>query len=100
VSRRTAEHIDAMFPPEQRGHVSAVLLTQCGNNLPGLERLSGIELERFHFAALKLSGGHVTELEAAVHLAQMDWRDMLVAAGFSDDLKAHLSWIPIQSSER
>ena len=42
----------------------------------------------------KRSGGNIVDLLNAVHLAQTDLRDLLMAAGFGFDAKAHLSWEP------
>jgi hypothetical protein len=50
------------------------------------------------FAALKLSEGRLDRLEEAIKLAQTDWRDLLVAAGFAHDVEAHLNWLPAASS--
>ena len=48
----------------------------------------------FVFAALKLSGGDLGELRSAIRLAKADWRDLLVAAGFAEDVGAHKRWLP------
>jgi hypothetical protein len=50
--------------------------------------------DRIHFAVLKLSDGNFAQLEEAVHLAQRDWSDLLMAAGFGSDIHAHLKWLP------
>ena len=68
-------------------------IQRCGNNLFSLETLDPIELERFQFAALKLSGGSLEGLRRAVHLAETDWRDLLTAAGFGEDVFAHSYWL-------
>jgi hypothetical protein len=52
------------------------------------------QLERFRFSALKLSGGKLDKLRQAVELAQQDWRDLLMAAGFGDDVTEHERWLP------
>lgn len=36
--------------------------------------------------------GEPDKFLAAVELAQLDWRDVLMAAGFGNDLEAHLRW--------
>jgi hypothetical protein len=51
-------------------------------------------VERIRFAALKLSEGSIARLKQAVLLANTDWRDLLVFAGFGGDPSAHKSWIP------
>jgi hypothetical protein len=43
-------------------------------------------------SALKLSGGRMDKLREAVKLANTDWRDLLVAAGFADSVDAHKHW--------
>jgi len=32
----------------------------------------------------------------AIELAKADWRDLLMAAGFGEDVRAHEFWIPNQ----
>jgi hypothetical protein len=51
-------------------------------------------LERIRSAAVRVSGGVVGELREALALAALDWRDLLVAAEFADDVDAHVRWIP------
>jgi hypothetical protein len=49
--------------------------------------------ERIAAAALKLSHGSISKLEAALRLSRLDWRDALMAAGFGDDVAAHDRWL-------
>jgi hypothetical protein len=51
-------------------------------------------LERYRYAALKLSGGDLGRLRQAIELAKSDWRDLLVAAGFAENVRAHKNWNP------
>jgi len=51
-------------------------------------------LERIRFAVLKLSGGSQFALLYALRCAQIDWRDVLAAAGFADSTTAHEAWAP------
>ena len=71
-----------------------LLVTRCGSNLPFNEEADGRSLERIRFAALKLSDGDLAKLRAAIELAQIDSRDVLVAAGFGHDVRAHEAWFP------
>ena len=71
-----------------------LLRTDCADNLPFCEELTAASLERIRYAVLKISGGSVSKLVDAVLLAQEDWRDALVAAGFGDDSSAHETWWP------
>jgi hypothetical protein len=46
-------------------------------------------MERVRFAVLKLSGGDLEKLRKAIKLAQTDWRDLLMAAGFGHDVNVY-----------
>ena len=81
-----------MFPSGQDREVVKLLQTKCGNNLPFLERETPYGLERVRFAPLTLSQGSMEKLRAAVKLANADWRDLLVAAGFADAADVHKHW--------
>jgi hypothetical protein len=50
-------------------------------------------IERIRAAALKRSGGSLSELEDALRLAGQDWRDLLMAVGFGEKLNAHDVWL-------
>jgi hypothetical protein len=95
LSEATWEKIRAIFPSTEHDEVAELLQSQCGNNLPFLGKETTEGLERFRFAALKLSGGSMDKLRAAVKLANRDWRDLLVAAGFADSVDAHKDWKPV-----
>jgi hypothetical protein len=49
-------------------------------------------MERIRFAAIRLSKGNMLELLKAIDVARMDWRDVLVAAGFGLQVGAHETW--------
>ena len=93
----TEKRIALLFPFEERAFVREVLSDHCGRNLPFIEHSDEVKLERVQFAALKLSEGKLDKLDRAVALAKRDWRDLLVAAGFAEDINAHLSWLPAQA---
>ena len=96
LSRETEKRISLLFPPDEQQLVRTVLFEECGNNLALLEKLDERKLERFQFAALKLSEGKLDKLNDAIALAKADWRDLLMAAGFGEDVDAHKSWLPAQ----
>lgn len=93
LSPETLRRIDVLFPSEDRKRAKALLCEHCGNNLPFLRKADMYELERFRFAALKYSDGNFSMLEDAVKLAQVDWRDLLMATGFGS-VDAHRRWEP------
>jgi len=95
LSSEAVRRIDLLFCPDRREEVSVLLREECGDNLPLLPK--GREeayYDRFRFAALKLSNGDLDKLQKAIRLAKTDWRDLLVAAGFANDIKIHQSWLP------
>src|SRR5947207_15988171 len=99
LSPETLRRVDILFPPTDRDRAKALLYEQCGNNLPFQEKADMYKLERFRFAALKYSDGNLTQLERAVKLAQQDWRDLLVATGFANNVEAHRTWEPKPAGE-
>jgi len=98
LSPGTQRRVDALFVGAAKQVAADLLVTQCGANLPLWLPIDPIGLERIRFAALKLSNGNLTELSRAVDIAQIDWRDVLVAAGFGHDPRAHEYWFPNRSA--
>lgn len=88
LSRRVQHLIDRLFPDAERGEAAA-LLSSIRFPVDG-DRPS----DRFQIAALKLSGGSLSELKRAVDLFHTDYRDLLMGAGFGHDVEAHLTWEP------
>lgn len=99
LSAETTRRLDALFSGPMRQAAAELLMTQCGANLPFNENADANRLERIRFAALKLSQGDLGKLASAVQRAQVDWRDVLVAAGFGNDIHAHQSWFPEHEHE-
>jgi hypothetical protein len=93
LSPDTEALVERLFSPGDRAEAARLLDEECGNNLPFLGKLDDVGLERFRFAALKLSRGNLADLRDTIELAKVDWRDLLVAAGFGTDLQAHRSWL-------
>jgi hypothetical protein len=93
VSPETRKRIDLLFEPALRDEVAALLAVECARNLPLRQDASDAAIDRIQFAALKQNGGDMHALVTAIELAQTDWRDLLVAAGFAVDVHAHESWL-------
>lgn len=91
-TRLVQSHILRLFPLEEREEVVRLLHEDCGAALPGTDNASPAFIERVQCAALKLSEGRMDKLNDAIALAQTDWRDLLVAAGFAENAKAHRAW--------
>lgn len=94
LSPETKRRLELVFAPHDRREATDLLVTECGANLPFLADLDMFQLERVRFAALKLSDGKLDQLWQAVGIGQQDWRDLLMAAGFGEDVTAHERWLP------
>ncbi len=85
-------HVARLFPAEEQDEVTRLLQEDCGAVLPFADNVSAESFERVQCAALRLSEGRIDKLYDAIALAQIDWRDLLVAAGFAEDPRAHKGW--------
>ena len=94
LSNEARRRVDALFDGDEARQAAELLVNECGPNLPLVHRADPISLERLRYAALKLSGGRLDALREAVELARIDWRDLLMGAGFGYDVHAHEKWIP------
>lgn len=94
LTEETRARLEFLFSPALWNEATALLERECSNNLPFLDKATPTQLQRYHFAALKLSGGNLEELRRAVAVAKVDWRDLIVAAGFGHSCEAHLLWQP------
>jgi hypothetical protein len=92
ISPLVRRHILRLFEPAQQREVARLLRDDCAAALSDSKTASPKSVERIQCAALKASGGKLDKLYDAIALAQTDWRDLLVAAGFANDPRAHLDW--------
>lgn len=86
--------------PAHIQEASDLLARECGRKLPLCADSTDEALDRLRFAALKVASGDLERLREAVALANVDWRDLLVWAGFADDLSGHLRWFDAVREER
>jgi hypothetical protein len=93
LSHETEMRVVLLFPPEEQERVRVILVDECGHNIPGFRKAGSLDIERLRFAALKVSEGRMDKLSEAVDLAKIDFRDLLMWAGFGD-LESYKSWIP------
>ena len=92
LSPATRLRMNMLFAPADLNDAELLLVEECGSNLTG-KHTTPEGMERLRFAALKLSEGQIDRLCDAIQLAQTDWRDLLMCAGFGSP-GAHLKWIP------
>ena len=92
LSERTRNIIGVIFPAENIVDVQLLMREECSKLKLGCDDWSDMQFERIWFGVLKMSNGDSIKLLDAVVLAQADWRDLLMAAGFGDDLDSHSKW--------
>lgn len=69
-----------------------ILESECSEEKLGCEGWGTTGMDRIWFSILKLGDGNPDLLLEAVKLARTDWRDLLMAAGFGNDIHAHEKW--------
>jgi hypothetical protein len=92
LSPRTRQLVEIIFKPRDAAEATQWLEEECGNNLPFCEGEDEYGMERIRFAAIKMSQGEMLKLLKAIDEARMDWRDLLMAAGFGLEVQAHEIW--------
>jgi hypothetical protein len=92
LSEDTIHIVNALFPENLRNEVVDFLELECAENIPFCENHDQYKMERIRFAVLKLSEGKITKLVDSIELAQVDWRDLFMAAGFGYDPEGHINW--------
>ncbi len=94
LSPRTTAHIERIFTPEEVPEATRLLSDECGDNLLFCDLGTPVTAERIRFAVLKLSEGSMSELKTWIQQSKIEWRDVLMAAGFATEVTAHLDWNP------
>jgi len=92
LSSRAELLLEKVFLDESIAEAKALIESECGTNIPGCGHFSSDEMDRIRFSVVKLSEGNMDKLYDAIDLAQTDWRDLLMAAGFGEDIDAHNKW--------
>jgi hypothetical protein len=90
LSAETEKRIELLFPPEEQEQVRLMLMEEMrGSDL----WWSAADPERIRFAVLKLSDGKLELLRSWVKMAKIDFRDVLMPAGFGEP-ESHRRWHP------
>lgn len=89
LSALVQRKLEQMFAPGDREGAAHLLLRITGMG-PG--PVTSERADRCRLAALKLSGGMPGRLRGALREFETDPRDLLMAAGFGQDLAAHVRW--------
>jgi hypothetical protein len=93
LSDESRRRVDLLFHERDRKRAALILDDGFDIRLPVFEGTTEAGLERLQFAALKVSGGDISKLRSAIELGRIDWRDLLLAAGFGADVEAHKHWL-------
>ncbi len=92
LSPNTKSLVNILFKPRDAKEVCDKIEIYCGTETLGCEGWTSEQLERIIFAVLKFSCEAKGGVEVAIELANTDWRDLLMVAGFGEDLNAHQMW--------
>jgi hypothetical protein len=93
---QTRALIRRLFALRDVAEAERMLVSVLAHDALPLPRDGGQTAHRICCAAVRVSHGELTELAQALELAHTDWRDLLLAADFADDIEAHLHWMPEQ----
>ena len=95
LSPEAERRVSLLFGPDEQEKARFILVEECGYNIPGArEGSTEVTTDRVRFAVLKLSRGKLNILQSAVDAAKVDYRDVLLWAGFATNPHAHTSWLP------
>jgi len=83
VSQRVADRVARDFPAAKQADVLDLLDSISRGSWRIFESETG--RERIQAAVLKLAGGNIDALLAAAAEVEIDWRDVLVAAGMENE---------------
>lgn len=81
LTAAVVDEISKQFPDEERAIVKEIMDKECGRTIPFCRQATAQELEYVRLCVLRLSKGNVSELRKWVDLANIDQRDVFVAAG-------------------
>ena len=73
--------IRKQFPIEQQDVVEEIIDKECGRTIPFEREATAEQLEFIRLCVLRLSKGNLPDLRRWVELANIDQRDVLLAAG-------------------
>lgn len=92
LSERTHCLISTLFSKSDGVIISDMLYRSVSGNIPFCDNSTPEDMERIRFAILKLTIASPLNLAVGICMAQSDWRDLLMSAGFGNDAAQHLTW--------
>ncbi|GLX80546.1 hypothetical protein tinsulaeT_38860 [Thalassotalea insulae] len=92
LTKTTTKVIHHLYKSREAMEIADMLDLDCNSMSLGCNGWSLEQLERIHLAILKSSYSKNQDIEITIKQAKKDWRDVLVSAGFAEDLEAHKLW--------
>ncbi|WP_448550525.1 hypothetical protein [Thalassotalea fusca] len=92
LSSNTKSLVHKLYKSGEAREICDILENKLAAEILGCSGWTPKQMERIHFAALKLAINSESGLDNVLELATRDWRDLLVVAGFAEDLDAHEEW--------
>ena len=92
LSQNTKSIVHALYKSREALEVCDILENECGTEALSCDGWSPTQMERIRFAVIQLAKENSMSLDSAIELAQKDWRDLLMVAGFGNELNAHNEW--------
>ena len=91
LSRRARRLCDKLFASSESERIKAVLGGLLVEAIP-LAPSSSQGIERIDFSIIKIAAADIGALSRAVELAKLDWRNLLMEAGFAQSVDRHNQW--------
>lgn len=94
IGELTIALITSCAPSDVKSDLNSLLSEKTSYNLPGVGKGEGWEklIDRVQLATIKGSNWKLSSVRKYSNLANIDWRDLLMAKGFAEDLDAHIQW--------
>jgi hypothetical protein len=92
LSERTRTLIATLFSHTDGVVVSDLLYRAVSGNIPFCSNSSPEDMERIRFAIIKMTKQSPLNLAVGIYMAQSDWRDLLMWAGFGNNSAEHMTW--------
>ena len=80
LTRAVVEEIGKLFSVEHQEAVKQIIDQECGRTIPFQREATAEELEYIRLCVLRLSKGNLSELRKWVKMANIDQRDVILAA--------------------
>lgn len=93
LAPRIAALIEAHCPAKRAAALAKQLSDECSVTLPGVRPEWGELIERIQAGVLRSTRWDPRLIAPRIRLAQVDWRDLLMVAGFGESTTAHVAWL-------